>query len=539
LSLIAGDVKGWMQHAENRWHLAGALLLSILTTLVLTTFSDYGSIWDEEVHFLYGEQILAWIKTFGADRAALSFGDLYLYGGLFDVCAALSLRVSSLGIYETRHLVNVLAGLVGLFATWRLGTLLGGARTGTVALLFLALSPVFYGHMFNNPKDIPFASFATFGLYMAIRASRELPRPRPELVLGTGIALGAALGTRAGGLFLLGYVVLLWSVALVLLHSAPGRLDITGVSVRLVAIVALAWTMMVVCWPWAQLAPLTRPIEAAVSASRFRWIGPMLFRGQVVQSNALPWDYLPTWFAVSLPEHLLAAPLLGVVAAIQAIRGKIVSRRALLEASFLVGCVVFPIGVTVLVRPVMYDAQRQFIFILPPLAVLAAWSLIAFFERVPRTLAWAITAVVGVSVALTAVDMVRLHPYQTVYFNRAFGGGLAAASERFETDYWGASYREGIEAVARHYRPDSLWPVTVANCSVQHLSSYWLSRIPGAGQYFVAVRIEQDPDIILATTRYRCHEQYAGTILHVVRREGVPLLYVIERRRRGTWLPSP
>ena len=72
--------------------------------------------------------------------------------------AAFLNKVSPFGNYETRHLLNGLVGVVGIVGTWKLGRVLGGPRAGFLAALFLALTPNYYGQMFNNPKDIPFAA---------------------------------------------------------------------------------------------------------------------------------------------------------------------------------------------------------------------------------------------------------------------------------------------------------------------------------------------------------------------------------------------
>jgi len=50
--------------------------------------------------------------------------------------------------------------------------------------------------------------------------------------------------------------------------------------------------------------------------------------------------------------------------------------------------------------------------------------------------------------------MVQLHPYEYVYFNRLFAGGLKAAAERYETEYGGSSYKQGVEWVIRNYQPE-------------------------------------------------------------------------------------
>src|SRR6267142_2467601 len=91
------------------------------------------------------------------DRNALHWRDLYNYGAIFDTAAAALNRVSPMGIYETRHLLNALVGILVLAGCDKLGHAVGGARVGFLATLFLFLTPNYYGQMFNNPKDIPFA----------------------------------------------------------------------------------------------------------------------------------------------------------------------------------------------------------------------------------------------------------------------------------------------------------------------------------------------------------------------------------------------
>jgi hypothetical protein len=46
--------------------------------------------------------------------------------------------------------------------------------------------------------------------------------------------------------------------------------------------------------------------------------------------------------------------------------------------------------------------------------------------------------------------MIRYHPHENVFFNRLAGEGMEAARQRFELDYWGLSYRQGLEWILRH-----------------------------------------------------------------------------------------
>ncbi len=52
--------------------------------------------------------------------------------------------------------------------------------------------------------------------------------------------------------------------------------------------------------------------------------------------------------------------------------------------------------------------------------------------------------------------MVRHHPYGNVFFNRLAGDGMRRVRDRFEMDYWGLSYRRGLEYVLRHDKRGSI-----------------------------------------------------------------------------------
>jgi hypothetical protein len=530
-----------LSSSDTMWRLITIAVFVIICLVMLLTFQDYGTVWDEEVQFVNGEYIINWFRTMFRDQSALGYFDLIYYGGLFDVVANLGVRVLPFGIYESRHLVTVGFAILGLYATWRIGKLVAGPATGIVATIFLILTPAFYGHAFNNPKDIPFASLSALTLYYLLLSSRSLPAFPIGLAVKTGLALGATLGIRVGGAFLIGYLLLFWTSRMLI--EPP--LDTTRywfrtVFSRAAVVLIVAWPTMLLFWPWAQLAPFTRPFEAFAAAAHFRWEGEMLFRGKMISSLAVPWDYLPTWFLITLPEAYFVAFALGAGLVVwRLLRKDVPGRSGFLDASALTFTVLFPLVAVVVLKSVVYDAYRQFLFILPPLALISAWCFVMFLKNkgIHHLIRWLAAALVGASFCLTIVDMVHLHPYQTLYFNRLFGGGLEKASQRYETDYWGASYREGIEELILHYRPDGPLPVKVANCAAAFQTEYWLSEHPESRRWFVTVRPTDDPDILIATQRYRCMAD-PGRIIHSVEREGVPILEIFERHPRGVWIAA-
>ena len=112
------------------------------------------------------------------------------------MAAALAAKVLPFGLFETRRLFGAAVGIVGLIATWRIGRRLGGPVTGLVALVLLATCPLYYGHMFMNAKDAPFATAMAVLLLAVVRAFDEYPKPRVATIGLLATGLGLAFGSR-------------------------------------------------------------------------------------------------------------------------------------------------------------------------------------------------------------------------------------------------------------------------------------------------------------------------------------------------------
>src|ERR1700704_1178631 len=164
------------------------IVLAAVGLIASLTFRDYGLGWDDYTHAEYADLLLRMYGSGFKDTGALSFANLYMYGGGFDMAAALLHKVIPLELFETRRLLGAFVGVIGLAVTWRLGRRVGGPLAGLATLLLLALCPTFYGHMFMNPKDAPFAV--------------------AMVILMLGLGAGLSIGSRIlGGLALIYAVV--------------------------------------------------------------------------------------------------------------------------------------------------------------------------------------------------------------------------------------------------------------------------------------------------------------------------------------------
>src|SRR5262245_41040531 len=200
-------------------HIADRVALALLagaTVVALASFRDYGLGWDDYTHAEYGDLLLSFYASGFADRRALSWVNLYEYGGGFDLVAALLAKILPFGPFGTRRLAGAVVGLLGLLIVWRTGRRVGGPLAGFIALALLATCPLFVGHAFMNAKDAPFAVAMALLLLGLVRTFDEYPQPGAVSVVLLGLGAGLAVGTRIlggfGALYALAALVL--SVAL-------------------------------------------------------------------------------------------------------------------------------------------------------------------------------------------------------------------------------------------------------------------------------------------------------------------------------------
>ncbi len=429
------------------------VVLGVVGVVALLTFRDYGLSWDDYTHSEYGDLLLKFYLSGLRDQRALSWVNLYYYGGGFDLLAALAAKLLPFTLFETRRLMGAAVGVLGLFVTWRIGRRVGGPAAGLIALVLLATCPLYYGHMFMNPKDSPFAVAMAIFLLALVRIFEEYPRVSIASGALVGAGFGLAFGSRIMGAF--GAIDALAALAFIFAIDARAR-GIRSAGARLgrfvlalVPAMVLAYAVMALVWPWSVGNPLN-PLRAVEYFSRFfekPW--QELFDGRVISVPDMPRSYVPTLFALKLPVILSVLGFGGVAGAlVAAFRSNVAAnRRAILLLVALAA--LLPLAVTIALRPAMYNGIRHFVFVLPPLAVLGGLAAVSLIEMAARRLRFAPIAaalVLVVGAAVPVVEMVRLHPYEYTDFN-GLAGGVAGARDRYMLDYWGLSFKQASQAL--------------------------------------------------------------------------------------------
>lgn len=601
------------------------LLFLCLALLGLFITPHYGESWDELKFYKYADLSLQAYTTWPKTAQVPQFGNTYdNYGPAYVMLVSLGARFLGLLLpWETsdlRHLLYFFTFLAGVWAFYALARRWLSQLSALGATLLFASQPLFWGHAFISPKDIPFLSFfllsLLFGLRLCDRPWPLLPSglaPRSKrllLVLTTlwlasviGLFLGpglvhawldgavraAAAGTpnlisrlaadlhkvapevyiqryftlfvQARALFfylLTGVLVSLYRrLAPATFHSLlsiffPALLLGVAASIRilgplaglLVALYALrnigvkalptlalyfafALAAMYATWPYLWPDPPARLVESLRVMSQYPWPGQVLFNGVQYASTDIPRAYLPVLLGIQLTEPVWALFVVGLTVAAWGV----VQKRGYVELLTLtLVWFVLPLAGFIVARTPLYDNFRQVFFILPPVFLMAG----VVFEKLPLLFGrkgggeglpspigrgaggeglWR-AALIALAVLPGLMGILRLHPYEYIYYN-TFIGGERGALRRFELDYWGVSYREAAAWLNENAPPQAnVWVEGPA-----HLLHMYLREDLNLYSTYEAERAEQY-DFVVATSRYD---------LDLTSYPTAPVVYSIER----------
>ena len=456
------------------------LLFSLAVGLAMLFAGGFvgGVTWDEKTHVLMLQSFFDDGWNVSPDALKNGIPDpsyvwgVYVYGPVGELVSHLTtvlLGQESWGstslsarAYAGRHFGVGLMGLVGIVSvaltmrvwskSWR-WALLAGAILGT--------TPLWVGHSMFNIKDVPVAAGCALSvLGISILLATRFRKQRgvhlwglAALLMGTVLAAGtrAAIGVLVAGCLVIG-IVALW-----LFTAFDGTGGFTRTTkkafVKLgegLGTLALGYVLLVLIYPKAFINPFLLAWEALIVSARFPFDEAVLTSGTWMQQPP-SWSYLPHWFLAQLPILIIVGVMImSVVLVIQGVRILARKNSNLKPAQLAIGAVVlaqaFALPLLAIVgKSNMYNGSRQFLFVVPAFALLAAmaiWCLAGVVQGKRPWLRVALWVAVTLGVVVPTVSQVTLFPYNYTWLN-----GVTASQSiegMWPTDYWRQSARELI-----------------------------------------------------------------------------------------------
>lgn len=481
-------------------------LLFVIFYLLFTVFTYklFPITADEKFRYQRGQELLYNFinsKQFQTDIYPIKQPDsYYFYGTLLTI-------LNPKFYYEWYHLQNMLVALIAFISLYLIVfEYTKNAKFSILGPIFLFFTPSFSGHIAAAPIDMPFATFYLLNLYLIYKYRNEGFSFRKVLTLG--FSFWPVLGIRPLGFE---FFLIYFFINFLLTDKDINKTFVLDNLKSLFLIFIISNFLLVITWPYLGLNYFKNLNNIFhVNASYDKWDNKILFNGELISKEDRPQSYLFTYLLYTTPFYIL---ILGILSLVKFSKEQ--KLKVLIIFSMFLNFILY-----LILKPVIYNGIRHFIFLIPHLVLLAVFGLwdlqINTFKDKFKNL---VIIVTSVSVLWTGWQFIKLFPIHYSYFNELSGGTVNNLT-RYETDYWGASYKEAALYIKDTYK-DKL---KVYSCNIGFGVDYYLDK-----KHEVLIDSEESNFIICDIVMDK-QRGYKGRIIKEIDLDGKPFVLIRENK---------
>jgi hypothetical protein len=444
-------------YSEKKYKIIVTLFFIIFLIVGVFSVNKYGYTYDEDNQRDLGIQAINLILK--NDNTIFSATNKY-HGSSFTIIADIierTFRISNL--YFIRHCLTFLLFFASLiFFYFLCKKIFKSWKSGLLGSLFLFLSPRIFVDSFYNPKDLPFLSFfiiAIFTLYMFLETRSA------KFAFFHGLATGFAAAMRILGILIPLITILFFIIDFIIekkqnkLHGytdTPKKIQV--LLIYLFVFIVIFCMMMPVLLP----DPISNLAATVKTMANFPHYSPSLFLGQRINNLEIPRSYLPVWIAVTTPIFYIILFIVGLCGFFASIRKNLVTFYK--ENKFLIITALWffiPVLSQIILKTNIYNGWRHMYFVYPALLFFAVNGIKWIYDLLKKinlryySVSAAIAAILIIlNLGFISFEMIRIYPYEYAYFNIFAGKDLSVAEQRFTLDYWGLSFKYGLEYILKN-----------------------------------------------------------------------------------------
>ncbi len=492
----------------QRWGSAAVFYIFLLFLVVgVAVHADYGVSADEAAVRKFGSDAFHYLFGHGPVPAELdwSFFNPAIPMLLHGIERLLGLTDGA-EIWFMRHFATFIFFFLTIVAFYRIARIrYDDWKLPLLGSVMFMLSPRLFAHGFYNPKDIPALFLFTMSAWTLLIF---LERRKWWTLLIHIVFTALLISTRVFGLMIpVLAMVFLW------VDCSKSRRRIAALTTVYVASLLL---VLIVVWPLLWHDPIRGIINAFLSSTSRS--GGGFYFGESFSSSGVPWHYLPVWIAVTTPVMYSLFFLIGFVTLwIRCMRNPLCLMQEKQPTGLALLWFTLPVAALMILPIGIFDEWRHMLFLYPAFLLIALEGVMWIGMTTKKK--WIAPALIGLQIASTGAWMIRNHPFEYAYFSipaRFIDG-------QFDLDYWGLSYRGGLEWIARNDARDHINIFTAAR--VGKTAADTLPRSDWNRLYFTT---PDKADYIL--DNFRAHE-YQHVFpeerkLHAVTVDGLEILAV-------------
>jgi len=447
------------------------LLFSIFFIVGIITFKDYGISVDEEFQRRSGFYWLNYVLSFTFfnelnNAVAIKLTQItgftlspiegnQFYGVIFDLPVALLEVIFKIdepkNYFYFKHFLNFfLFFIASIFFYKLLFNRFLNSNIALIGTLFFILSPRIYGNSFFNPKDIVFLSLLTIALYFCFKLIDKMSYKNFII-----FAVFAALSTsqRIYGIFLP-----LSFVAFYFLSTLAKKKDLIYLPGIIIFCISF-FIFLIAFWPLLWSGPVENLILTFKYFSHHYLLDDIkiLFNGEYIKANSIPYNYIFTWILISTPILYIVLFIIGYIQIFKRFFLKFINIkidtyyydlwRGIKEKKdlfilFNITCIILYL---ITFNISMFTGWRHVYFINIFIIYISTYAIyrvnLSLKSYLKKKLLF---STLMIYLIFIIYKMIVYHPYQNIYFNSFF---IKNIHEKFEVDYWGLSGKKFLEDI--------------------------------------------------------------------------------------------
>ena len=422
------------------------LFFGIMILLGLSIYKDYGMSWDENFQRNENGKIVYEYIFKNAKSEYFNAGEKY-HGPALEFVLYSMERLFNLDdtrtIYLMRHLVCYLIYLFSALMLFKLiEEIYQNWKLAAFACIVYTLSPRLFAESFYNSKDVGDLSIFTIAICSGYRFIMDTSWRKAMI---HGLVSGFLIAIRITGIIM--PAITLFVLAL---YSINMRKETSIKYNTINGLLYLGFTVgfAILFWPIMWHHPIDNFSSAWKEMSQFDWKSHVTYLGEFVNTWELPWHYLPVWIGLTTPILILILLFLSVIAiAVNTFFLKRIDHKKYFLTIFAFLLFVAPISSVVFLHSIVYDGWRHLYFIYGSMIVAIVYPIYLLENRVGKKIGNYLHSLLLIGYVPVILMMIKLHPFQNLYFNKLFYPSLADARFNMEMDYWGLTYSKGLKYI--------------------------------------------------------------------------------------------
>ncbi len=433
---------------KNYFQLTTTIFFIGLLILGFFLLDDYGMSWDE-TYSRDQNGAIAFRYIFNGDANTYQLSDERYHGtaielplyGIEKVLGLTELRT----IYLFRHYITFLLFVISAFYFHKLMKIIYDdwwlAFAGLVIYIF---TPRIFADAFYNSKDIGFLSIFTIAMYSAYIF---LQKQTLKTILIHGFVCGFLIATRITGVIMPLITIGILFLQQVLKIYSTGWIKYFK-SITLFLTITILIT--IIFWPILWFGPFDEFTKAWIQISHFHWNKDVLYLGEFISENNIPWHYMPVWIGLTTPIITLVLCFTGSGILMYEFSNTFLKWSNITLTNIVFAIYLFlPITAIIILKSVVYDGWRHLYFLHAPMIAIICFTIYKLTFQKSKLIKRSIYIALILVYIPSLITMAQLHPYENLYFNKLKYSSIGEARFKMDLDYWGLSYRKALEYVVK------------------------------------------------------------------------------------------